>query len=295
MTILPTLGFVGTGKVGYTLARLWYSKGYTVRAVHSRKMADSNALAAMVAAMAVESGADVIQAADITFLTVPDDAINGVVSDITLTAMETNKAVVHTSGALNLTGLSPLMKWGVMTGGLHPIFPFAKGESAITGLPGAVFGVETDSEVLYQWMEALVRSVDGHILTIPEGGRALYHSAFVFASNYVVTLYSIAEGLLLELGAERKIVDQALDMLLTGTVENLRRQGIPEALTGPLVRRDMQTITSHVQALEVEDKDLAEVYKQLGRLSLPMLAARNIDTSFIERLLNRENHASDNP
>lgn len=37
----PTLGFIGAGRVGQTLSRLWYARGYTVAAgpaVHSVRL-----------------------------------------------------------------------------------------------------------------------------------------------------------------------------------------------------------------------------------------------------------------
>jgi predicted short-subunit dehydrogenase-like oxidoreductase (DUF2520 family) len=139
-----------------------------------------------------------------------------------------------------------------------------------------------------------VSAVDGRIFVIPPGSKAIYHSAFVFASNYVVTLYAIAEKLLVGLGAEREVADNALNGLLAGTVANLRQQGVPAALTGPLVRGDAETIRLHLEALGRIDGDLVELYRQLGRLSLPMLEARQIETSFVEQILNRKsNHASD--
>ena len=109
-----------------------------------------------------------------------------------------------------------------------------------------------------------------------------------------MTLYAIAEKLLLGLGAEREVADNALNGLLAGTVANLQQQGVPAALTGPLVRGDAETIKMHLEALGRIDGDLVELYRQLGRLSLPMLEARQIETSFVEQILNREsNHASD--
>jgi len=288
----PTLGFIGAGKVGHTLARLWYARGYTVTAVYSRTEAGVPALANRVYADVAASPAIVVARSDLTLLSVPDDALEAVVASImhesSLRVAKDTKAVVHTSGVHDLQILSPLASLGVMLGSLHPAYPFADIESAIVGLPGAIFGTEADSEVLRTWLEGLVASVKGHVLAIPPGSKAAYHSAFVFASNYVVTLYALAERLLVGLGADRQVADNALNTLLAGTLDNLRRQGIPAALTGPLVRGDGQTITMHLDALDKIDRELAELYRQLARLSLPMLVARHLDTSFVEEILNRK-------
>jgi hypothetical protein len=41
----------------------------------------------------------------------------------------------------------------------------------------------------------------------------------------------------------------------------------------------------HVMALSAIDAELGTLYKQLGRLSLPMLTARDIDTSLMQDIL----------
>jgi predicted short-subunit dehydrogenase-like oxidoreductase (DUF2520 family) len=246
-------------------------------------------LAIFVGSAVVASPAEVIQAADLTLLTVSDSAINSVAADAAneLAAKDiyVDKAVIHTSGALSMDALAPLAELGFMTGSLHPAFPFADVETAVVKLPGATFGVEAEAEMLEGWLSELVESVNGQVFTIPSGGKAIYHSAFVFASNYMVTLYAIAEKLLLSLGAKRVVADNALDGVLAGTVANLSQQGIPDALTGPLVRGDAETIQAHLEALKSADHELADLYTQLARLSLPMLEARHIDTAFVEPLL----------
>jgi predicted short-subunit dehydrogenase-like oxidoreductase (DUF2520 family) len=294
----PTLGFIGAGKVGHTLARLLSARGYTVAAIYSHTQSNALSLAQRLGSEVVDSPGAVVQVADLTLLTVSDDAIASVAASISgELGAETipMKAVIHTSGALEMGVLSALANQGIMIGSFHPVFPFADVETAIAGLPGAVFGVQaTQGELLREWLDGIVVSLNGRILAIPPGGKAVYHAAFVFASNYTVTLYSIAERLLLSLGTERDTADHALSTLLAGTLENLRHQGIPAALTGPLVRGDVRTIQAHLDVLSQIDQDVEALYRQLAQLSLPMLAARDVNTFFVEQLLNREtDYASD--
>jgi predicted short-subunit dehydrogenase-like oxidoreductase (DUF2520 family) len=297
----PSLGFIGAGKVGHTLARLWYAKGYKVRAVYSRTTHHAGALAEQVDAEVVSSAAAVVQMADLTLLTVPDHAIADL-SDLIGAALTqegfdgSGKAVVHTSGAFGAEVLSHLTHLGFMTGSLHPAFPFADVETSMERLPGATFGIEMADVRLNGWLRELVRALDGRVFIIPAGGKAVYHSALVFASNYTVTLYAVAEGLLVGLGADQQTADNALNSLMMGSIENLRLQGVPTALTGPLVRGDWQTIRLHLDALAGIDNHLAGLYQELAQLSIPMLAARGIDTAFLEQLLNsnrEQHHASD--
>lgn len=289
----PTLGFVGAGKVGGVLARLWSAAGYQISAVYSRTDAKAGVLAEQVGAAVAKSIDEVVAAADLTLLTVTDDAIELVAEAIGYENLS-GKAVIHTSGVHDARALSNLAEWGAFTGSLHPAFPFADAETAILGLRGAVFALEAETPQLKAWLEAMVKSLDGKVLTIPLGGKATYHAALVFASNYTVTLYAVAEQLLGSLGADSAIAARALIPLLTGTLNNLREQGIPDALTGPLVRGDVGTIELHLDALKVINPELAGLYRELARATLPLLVSRNIKTDLLEWILRQdENHAVD--
>lgn len=283
----PSLGFVGAGKVGTALARLWFQAGYVVRAVCSRDAAKANILAAQVSAAAVASPDAVIEAADLTLLTVPDDVIEGVAAGVSLASLP-GKAVIHTSGARDAAALAALAARGALTGSLHPAFPFADAESALARLAGTTFAVEAEAPRLQAWLVALAQAVQGRVMVLPPGQKAVYHSALVLASNYTVTLYALAERLLEGIGADRETADAALNRLVEGTVENLREKGIPGALTGPLTRADAGTVRQHLRALRQIDPSVAEIYAALARLSLPMVSARGVSTERLERVLDKE-------
>ena len=264
---------VGAGKVGGTLARLLAARGYVITMIYSRTFAHAEVLAQTVGARAVEA-LDEIDA-DLVLLTVPDDAITATAAGL---AGFTGKAAIHTSGARDVTALASLASRGVQVGSLHPAYPFADVETAISGLPGSTFAVEAQDDPLRSWLFELVAALDGRALAIPPGGKATYHAALVIASNYTVTLYALAESLLTGLGAEQAAADAALDALLAGTMANLKAQGVPDALTGPLVRGDAGTIAAHLAALDALDESLAEVYRRLARLTLPLVRARGLES-----------------
>jgi predicted short-subunit dehydrogenase-like oxidoreductase (DUF2520 family) len=282
-----TVGIIGAGKVGGTLARLWHQRGYTIGAVFSRSAERAAALAALVDAQAVTCLQAVPEHVDLTVIAVPDDVIETVAEGMAGAAWS-GKAAVHTCGSKDASALAALAERGAMIGSLHPAFPFADVESAVERLPGATFAVEADAARLHGWLDELVAALDGRSLAIPPGGKALYHAALVMASNYTVTLYAVAEALLMGLGADRESADGALDTLLAGTVENLRDKGIPMALTGPLTRMDVGTIAAHLQALEAVDFDLTAMYQMLARLSYPMLTERGLAPEALERLFQGE-------
>lgn len=278
----PTLSIIGAGKVGSTLARLWFKAGYEISAIYNRTPKKAVELADCVDAKAVDTLDAVFQSADIIFLTVADDAIFPIVNllaEINLT----RKAIVHTSGSASLDVLDNLSKNGAMLGSFHPAFPFADVESAIEALSGATFAIEANQLELRSQLETLAKALDGKTIFIPKGQKALYHAALVFISNYTVTLYAIAQNLLKPLSSDQEAIDSALMTLLQATVNNIAEQGIPKALTGPLVRSDVGTIQKHLDMLD--DETLKLTYRSLARSSYPMLAQRGINSDLIEHLL----------
>jgi predicted short-subunit dehydrogenase-like oxidoreductase (DUF2520 family) len=279
----PSLGIVGAGKVGSTLARLWYGEGYRITAVYSPTNDHALTLAEQVNAAITASPSEVVDVSDMTLLTVPDDRIEFVAEGLKNSEV-IGRAVVHTSGVRDSSVLASLAEHGAMTGSLHPVFPFANVEMALANLPGSAFAVEADVEPLRQWLTELVLALDGRVLEIPKGYKALYHAALAIASNYTVTLYAVAEQLLLQLGIGQEDADHALNPLVAATVENLRTQGVPGALTGPLVRADIHTITAHLEALGQVEERLKDIYISLARLSYPMLQARGVTPESIERI-----------
>lgn len=278
----PSIGVVGAGKVGSTLAILWHRVGYRIEAVYSRKNQHAEKLANQVDSAVATSVDEVIAACDLTMFSVADDAIESVALSVSTGELD-GKAIIHNSGAHDRHILSTLEDGGAQTGSLHPAFPFASVEQSIETLPGATFAVEADAEPLHGWLVQLVQAIEGRVLVIPRGRKAVYHAALVSMSNYTVSLYAAAQRLLLELGTEQPVIDNALITLLEATVNNIRTQGIPDALTGPLTRADMGTIRTHLEAID-SDTRFADAYKAMARLTYPLLQSRGVSQTFMDEL-----------
>ena len=289
----PIIGFIGVGKVGTVLARLLVARGFTIGAIYSRNKTNAEVLGEKIEAKVVNSVHDVASLVDLIFLTIPDDAIQSVAAELAILDL-TGKAVVHTSGVHEAAVLHMLEARGALVGSLHPVYPFADVEQSIAALPGAAFALQAESDVLRGWLKDIITALDGQVLTIASGQKALYHSALVFASNYGVTLYAIAQRLLTQIGAEREVSALALNTLMAGMIRNLKAQGIPDALTGPLVRGDAGTIEAHLDALQTADPVLVDLYIQLARQTLPLVAARGIETGLIDTILRKKMDDADN-
>ena len=275
----PTISFIGAGKVANVLARLWYQAGYTIKAVYNRTPSKAENLAEAVSAHVAPTPEYAIMKADLTCIAVSDDAIEDLAKNLSLPDMS-GKGLIHTSGAASIDKLQVAAVKGAMLGSLHPALPFA---DLSTTLQGATFAIEASHTQLIDWLHDLVSVVGGNPIFIPEGKKALYHAALVLTSNYTVTLYSLAHAILREFATDDTEITETLLPLLKATVANIETQGVPEALTGPLTRTDLGTISAHLNALN--DSEIKATYVSLARATFPMLIERGIDILPIEKLL----------
>jgi predicted short-subunit dehydrogenase-like oxidoreductase (DUF2520 family) len=295
---LPSLAIVGAGRVGSTLSQTLHWRGYNVTAVYSRTPASAQRLADKLGTRAVSSAAEAAQNANLTFLTVPDDAIAGVCEALARDVDLSGRAVVHTSGVTSMAALATAKVRGAMTGGLHPMLPIMDAELSprmafsvpwVAKSPDVTFGVEAEDGLLRTWLSAMVKALNGVALWLHPGqDRARYHAAGVIASNYLVTLFAEALGLLNSLetdaSTDEAIIRQTLVHLVDSTLHNVKAVGAVQALTGPIARGDAGTIRRHLEALEQSDPELADLYRVLGRRTLRLAAARGLDADKQERI-----------
>ncbi len=128
-------------------------------------------------------------------IAVPDDAIDGVAADLARgRAVSERHVVLHLSGLLDRDALRPLAVTGAALGSFHPLQSIADPSTAGARLRGAFAGLEGDDRALDAG-ERLARALGMHPVRLAPGAKAAYHAGAVIASNYVVVLASLAEGL----------------------------------------------------------------------------------------------------
>ena len=113
-----TIGFIGAGAVGGTLAVALGQAGYRVVAVASRTLASAHRLAQrLLGCTAYAAPQQVVDACELVFISTPDDAIGQVAAGLTWRA---GQGVVHCSGATSLDVFAVPLAQGVLPGALHP-------------------------------------------------------------------------------------------------------------------------------------------------------------------------------
>jgi len=261
--------------VGSALAYLLVTQGYSVVSLYNRNRRTCNHLAEQIGTRVTDRPEEATGDADLVFITTPDDAIAPVCQTVAdAGGWRTGQAVVHCSGALPAQEvLATAAAAGAHVGGLHPLQSFADVETAIKQLPGSYFGVEAD-DTIRPVLNTIVTDMGGHILPLSPADKTLYHASAVMACNYVVGILGVAVRLLQNLGIPATDAEAALLPLLESTVRNLRAVGLPAALTGPLARGDVGTIERHIHALDKHEPALGDLYRRLGRATLPLAVAK---------------------
>ena len=261
------LGFIGAGTVGTALALRLSEKSYQVVAVSSRSQTSAEKLArAINGYQAVNSNQAVADAADLVFVTTPDDAIATVVSEI---KWHPGQSVVHCSGADSTDILEPARKSGAQVGAFHPLQTFASVKQAIDNIPGSTFAIEAEEPLLIT-LKDMAATLDGHWIELKASDKVIYHAAAVITCNYLVTLVKLATDLWQTFNVPPEQATKTLMPLLQGTLNNIDNVGIPQCLTGPVARGDTGTIKKHIKALVKVAPALLPAYCELGLQTIPI-------------------------
>jgi predicted short-subunit dehydrogenase-like oxidoreductase (DUF2520 family) len=264
------IGFIGAGTVGTALAVLLSRQGYWVVAVASRSRVPAERLAKAINGCRVMTSQEVANAADLIFITTPDDAIGSVVSQV---KWPSGCRVVHCSGADSTAILEPARKSGAMVGGLHPLQTFASVKQAIENIPGSTFALEAE-EPLLTTLKDMATALGGRWIELKAADKVAYHAAAVFASNYLVTLVKMSTDLWQTFAIPTNQAVQALLPLMRGTLHNIETIGIPQCLTGPIARGDTGTVNKHLKTLREKAPALLFPYKELGLQTIPIALAK---------------------
>jgi predicted short-subunit dehydrogenase-like oxidoreductase (DUF2520 family) len=277
------VGVVGAGRVGSVLGAALTLAGHTVVAASATSSAALDRAARRLPGVPIRPVDEVVAAADLVLLTVPDDALEQLVEGLATTgSWRTGQLVAHVSGAHGLDVLDAATRAGALPLALHPAMTFTGRDEDLDRLHGVSYGV-TAPGVLRPVAEALVVEMGGEPVWIDEQHRALYHAALVVGANHLVTLVSEAMDLLARAGVENPGV--VLAPLVGAALDNALRSG-DAALTGPVVRGDAGTVARHLDTLRTEAPQSVDAYLAMARRTADRaLAAGRLPAESAEALL----------
>lgn len=271
-----TLTLIGCGNVGKTLGRLWVSKRtFKLQDVLTRTLDSAQrAVAFMGAGSAIADYAD-IRPADIYLIATPDDQIAKCCEALARTGRLSDSSVVfHCSGALRSAELQPAIQRGASVASIHPIRSFAVPEQVAQDFSGTYCGVEGDQRALDILGKAFT-AIGAQLVPIDADAKVLYHSAAVFASNYLTTLIDVAQAAYVKSGIPRDVALKLMEQLIRESVDNIFRLGPANALSGPIARGDMATVEKQQIAVSGWDQKYGDLYAQFAKLTVELAARRS--------------------
>ncbi|RKP50807.1 Rossmann-like and DUF2520 domain-containing protein [Trinickia fusca] len=274
----PRLGFIGAGRLARCLALGFARADYPVVAVTSRSSGSARELAATIdGCLALDDPQQVVEAADVVFLAVPDDSIGTVANTLHFddagAIAPATKALVHCSGATSVEVLARAREQGASTGGFHPLYLFSGGSADLERIAGCSVTIEADG-ALKDVLVALAQALGCHPLTIAGDQRMLYHGAAHYAASFALCALSEAASLWRGLGLDEAQALRALLPMLAGTIDAAREKGLPGALAGPVSRGDADLLHRQLACFEALGGDHAALYALLTRRAVALARLR---------------------
>lgn len=260
-----SLTIIGAGRVGKTLARCMYQHApVQIIDIVTRSAKSANAAVDFIGAGTARWQMDTLADADVFMLTVPDDQIADCCKQLARAGkLGPNSVVFHCSGALSSADLQAAREFGAAVASVHPIRSFADPALVSAHFASTYCGIEGDAAAL-EILAPLLRAIGAVLVPVQTTSKTLYHAAAVFASNYVVSMMSVAQNALVASGVP---ANSALALLLPLTrecIENVARLGPAAALTGPIARGDTAVVARQQDAVRSWDQQVGALYEQLA-------------------------------
>lgn len=257
--MLDSFSVVGTGALARVLGRALTEHGFRCVAWFGRDASKAADCAGVVDAEYVGSiGQMRLPSADITFLAVSDDAVEEVAQSLASSGIPDGSLVLHTSGVHDHRILDALASRGAQTGSFHPLQSFTgdEGKDRFRGITIAVEGTQAAMAAGRRLADDLLALA----VEIEPDRKALYHATAVMAGNHAIAMLASASDLWERATSDQQGAVEALGPLTRQSVDNALNMGPGEALTGPVVRGDLGTLSRHLDALERYADHLLPMY-----------------------------------
>jgi predicted short-subunit dehydrogenase-like oxidoreductase (DUF2520 family) len=285
------VGIIGSGRVGCVLGAALRRVGHHIIAVSGRSDLSRVRAEALLPGVPMVSPDELARECELLIIAVPDDAIGGVVADIQ-DSLRMGQYVMHVSGRHGLEILDPVRQCGAVPLAIHPVMTFTGTSVDLDRLDNCPFAVTADP-LAAPVASALVIEMGGDPVPVDEGSRVLYHAALAHGANHLITLVSQTLELLRMAGVTQ--AEKLSAPLLQAALDNALRSG-DGALTGPLARGDVATVTDHLDALWADAPEIAPTYLALARATTDRALGEGlVDASAHARLVAALIEISDDP
>lgn len=282
-----SIGFIGAGRVGFTLGRYFYENNLELSGYFSRSYEHACDAAAFTNSKSYQTIKELVEDSQVIFITVPDASIYEVYLQLKDYELK-DKILCHCSGALSAEVFTDLAEQGAYGYSVHPVFAINDKKNSYKEVGEAFFTLEGKEEKM-PVMKELFRKLGNPVQVINADNKHKYHASLVMASNLVIGLYHISRRLLGECGFSDLSADQVINPLFLNNAISLCRDGCINALTGPIDRDDIITVREHLSALKDDDPLAADGYRLLSQELLRIAKQKYPERDYgeLEELLNK--------
>ncbi|HSM13784.1 MAG TPA: DUF2520 domain-containing protein [Thermoanaerobaculia bacterium] len=260
---------IGPGRVGESLGHWAIARGARcVAVVGRRRSAGLSEAAARLGAPALPAEDLAGLDATLTLLAVPDAALADVARRL---AGRIRGVAIHVSGLHGPSALAPLAATGCRTGALHPLRAFPRVEPDPGAARGIFYAIDGAAEAR-ALARRLAEAFGGVAGVVPEDVRPLYHLAATLAAAGVATAFATACTLADAAGVP-EAARRGYAELARGALEAAATTEPPaRAITGPVVRGDLETVERHLAALGAARPELRATVVALALATLARIA-----------------------
>ena len=271
------IGFIGAGKAGFSLGKYFSEKKIGVAGYYSKNPESAKEASLFTNSKLFDKIDKLVKECDCIFLSVPDGAIEEVWRQIKTFPIE-GKLICHLSGAATSEVFTGIRDRGGYGYSVHPFLAISDKYTSYKDIGDALFTIEGAQERIGD-IRSLLESCGNFVQEIDASQKGRYHMAASIASNFMVTLYDVAQKELLKCGFTEDNLPHALPALVGKNIESVMAKGPACALTGPIERGDAVTVRKH---LDLADPKLKQLYVALASRTLALAKEKNPDRDYTE-------------
>lgn len=254
------LGFIGAGRVGCSMGKYLSNAGITVTGYYSKTGESAKEAAAFTNSKAFLTLDDLCNASNTLCIAVPDDEI-GKVWDCIAKDQIQDKIICHFSGSLSSVVFSGIENYGAMACSIHPMYAFSDKFHSYEQLHTAAMTMEGNKEAVSRF-RMIFEHLGNRVYELAPKDKIRYHAAAALSSNNVNGLLWMAIQELVTCGFSEEEAKDILYPVFENNVKNILKTDPVSALTGPVERGDIQTVTKHLATLEGATK---QAYVGIGK------------------------------
>ncbi len=264
------IGFIGAGKVGFSLGKYLKENNKNVVGYYSQSEHSSKEASTFTNTKQYKDLSKLVEKCDIILITTPDSQIKSVWENLKSFPIN-NKIICHCSGAISSLVFSNIKNYGAHGYSIHPILAISDKYNSYKNLSKAFITIEGDEKYI-SYIKSLFESFGNNVGIISKFDKVLYHQSCVSVSNLMIPLVHNSIQNLNLCGFTDEDAIKALYPLIELNLKNIKDQGTIKSLTGPIERGDLKTIKDHCDALDEDERIL---YKVLSMNLLKLAKQKN--------------------